>query len=97
MSNITKGSFCLPDADFFWIIPCMPKEWKESIGFPDAELCAELLEKIIKIKYSRSSLNLENSPSGHQQRYDFFSVFADFRTLADNSGKPKSIDLKQKN
>ena len=29
--------------------------------------------------------------------YNFFSAFDDFRTLPDNSGKPKSVDLKQKN
>ena len=56
-----------------------------------------LKKKFIKIKYSRSSLDLENSRCGHQQPYNFFSVFADFRTLADNSGKPKSVDSKQKN
>ena len=90
MSNITKGSFRLQDADFFCIIPCIPKGWKETIGFPDTEIYAELFEKVIKIKYSISSLNSGNSPCGHQQPYDFFSVFVDsahLRTTPENQNR----------
>ena len=75
-----------------------PKGWKESIGFPDAELYAESFENkfIKKVKYSRSSPDPENSWCGHQQAYDFFSVFAYFQTLPDNSGKSKLVNSKQK-
>ena len=52
---------------------------------------------IKKIKYSRSSPDPENSWCGHQQPYNFFSIFADFQKLPDNSGKLKSVDSKQKN
>ena len=54
-------------------------------------------KKFNKIKYSRSSIDPENFRCGHQQPYNFFSVFADFRALADNSEKPKSVVSKQKN
>ena len=54
-------------------------------------------KKIIKIKYCRSSLDTENSRYGHQQPYDLFSAFDNFRALTDNSGKPESVDSKQKN
>ena len=36
------------------------------------------------------------SHCNHQQPYNFFSVFADFRTLADNSGKLKLGSSKKK-
>ena len=52
-----------------------PKRWKESIGFPDAELYAKYIEKknsIKKIKYSRGSPDPENSRCGYQQPYNFF-------------------------
>ena len=74
---------------------------KESIGLPDAELHAKSFEKKInltKIKYSRNSPDLENTRCGHQQPYNFFSVFASFcQTLPGNLGKQKSVDSKQKN
>ena len=60
-------------------------------------LCWIFWKKVIKIKYSRSLLDLESSGSGHPQPYRFFSVFADFRTLVDNSVKPKLVDSTQKN
>ena len=54
-------------------------------------------KKLLKnMKYSRSSLDPENSQCDHKQPYNFFSVFADFRIVPDNSGKPKSDDSKQK-
>ena len=67
------------------------KDGKKSIGV--------LLKKkfIKKIKYSRSSTDNENSRCGHQQPYNFFSVFTDFQTVPDNSGKPKLVDSSQKN
>ena len=57
-----------------------PKEWKESIEFPDAELYARPFEKKIikKINYSRGSPDPENSRCGHQQPYSFFSGFYQF-------------------
>ena len=58
------------------------------IFWPDAE---SFEKKFIKIKYSRNSLDPENSRCGHEQPYNFFFVFADFRTL-----RPKSVDSKQK-
>ena len=75
------------------------KDGKKSITFLDAEFYAESFEKKLlkKIKYSRTSPDTETSRCGHQQPYDFFSVFADFRTLPDNSGKQKLVDLNQKN
>ena len=65
----------------------------------EAELYAESLDKNIikKIKYSRSLPEPENSRCGHQQPYNFFLVFDNFRTLPGNSRKPKSVDSKQKN
>ena len=50
-----------------------------------------------EIKYSRSLPDPENYRCGHKQPYNFFSVFSDFQTLPDNSGKPKSVDSKRKN
>ena len=45
---------------------------------------------------SRSLLDPENYQFGHQQPHNFFLVFVDFRTFPDISGKPKSVDSKQK-
>ena len=63
---------------------------KKSTEFLDAEFYAEYFEKksFKKIKYSRSSPDLEDSQCAH---------FADFQTLPDNSGKPNSVDSKKKN
>ena len=60
-----------------------PKGWEESVAFLDAELYAKSFEKkfIQKIKYFRSSPDPKNSWCGYQQRYNFFSVFADFQKL----------------
>ena len=85
------------------LLGATPKGWKKSIEFPDAELYAksffggEKKKSLKKINYSRSLSDPENSWCGHQQPYNFFSVFTDFQTLPDNSGKPKSVDSKQKN
>ena len=68
--------------DFGPIFKCHTLAWKELIGFPDAELHAKSFEK--KIRFSRSSPDPENSRCGHQQPYNFFSVFADFRTAQEN-------------
>ena len=59
----------------------------------DAELYTEK-DLLKEIKYSRSSPDPENYWCGHQQSYHIFSVFVDFRTLPDSSGKPKSVDSK---
>ena len=85
--------------DFGSISSATPKEWKESIGFPDAELYTESFEKnsLKEIKYSRSSPDLGNSWCIHEHSYNFFLVFVNFRTLSDNSGKSKLVDSKQKN
>ena len=66
--------------------------------FSDAELYTESFEKksLKEIKYSRSSPDPENYWCGHQQSYNFFLVFVNFRTLPDNSRKPKSVHSKQK-
>ena len=49
-------------------------------------------KKLLKdVKYLRSSRDPESYWCGHQQL-----VFADFWTVPDNSGEPKSIDSKQK-
>ena len=69
----------------------------ERIEFPDAEFYAESFDSLKKIKYSRSSPDPENFRYCYQQPYNFFLVFVDFRTLADNSGKQKLVDSKQKN
>ena len=62
--------------------------------FSDAEPYTESFEKksLKEIKYLRSSSDSENYWCGHQHSYNFFLVFVDFRTLPDNSGKPKSVD-----
>ena len=60
-------------------------------------LCWFIWKSIIQIKYSRSSLAPENSRCSHQQPYNLFSVFGDFWTFAEISGKPISVDSKQKN
>ena len=49
------------------------------------------------MKYSRSLLDPENYQCGHQQPYNFFPIFANFQIVPGNSGKPKSVDSKQKN
>ena len=49
------------------------------------------------MKYTRSSPDPENSQSGNQQPYNLSSVFANFRTLPENFGKPKLVDSMQKN
>ena len=78
-----------------------PKNGKnQRIGFTDAELYTECFEKKKIIKRNqvlKNSPDPENYWRGHQQSYNFFLVFVDFRTLPDNSGKPKSFDSKQKN
>ena len=56
-----------------------------------------LKKKFSKItKHSRSSQDPENSLSGDQQPYNFFSVFANFWALLDSSGKSKLVYSKQK-
>ena len=73
-----------------------PKLQKESIEFPDPELYAESFERN-SLNFSRSSPDPENYRCDYQQSYNFFSEFTNFRRLPDKSGKPKSVDLKQKN
>ena len=63
-----------------------PKDEKKSIEFLDVEFYAESLKKKI---CQKPLLDPENCQCGHQQPYNFFSVFGDFRTFSDNSGKPK--------
>ena len=75
-----------------------PKDGKNQLDFQIRNFMLKFFEKkSIKIKYCRSLLGAENSWWDHQQPSIFFSVFADFRTLADNSEKPKLVDSKQKN
>ena len=83
-----------------------PPRWRffSPPAFPETRVffvflawCWIFRKKIIKIKYSRSSLDTENSRYGHQQPYNLFSAFDNFRALTDNSGKRKSVDSKQKN
>ena len=77
----------------------MPPQRLEKINWISkcVTLCWIFWKKVIKIKYSRSLLDHESSGCGHSQPYKFFSVFADFRTLVDNSVKPKLVDSTQKN
>ena len=72
---------------------------KIPFGFLDAEFYAKSLKKksLKKMKYSRSSPDPENSQSGNQQPYNLSFVFANFRTLPENLGKPKLVDSMQKN
>ena len=57
----------------------------ERIEFPDAWLYAEsFATKVIKIKYSGSSLDHGNFRCNHQQPYNFFLLFADFCTTQEN-------------
>ena len=73
-----------------------PNDGKKSLRLPDAEFHVEFFEKksLRKIKYSRSSPDPENFRCGHQQPYNFFSVFANFRTLPNVSEKIKNCSLK---
>ena len=75
------------------------KDGKNSLDFQIQNFMLNLLEKksLKKPKYYRSSPGPENSCSGNKQPYNFFSAFISFRTLPDNSGKPKSVYSKQKN
>ena len=53
---------------------------------------AELLEQeLIKMKYSRILLDPKNSRWCYQRLYNFFSVFLNFGTIADNSGQSKLL------
>ena len=72
-----------------------PNDEKSKLDFQTQNFMLIPLKEIQK-KYSRSSPDPENSRSGHRQPYIFFSVFADFETLPNNSGKPESVDSKQK-
>ena len=49
------------------------------------------------LQEQKSSPDPENFRSSDQQPFNFFSVFAVFRTLPDGSGTPKVIEQKQKN
>ena len=53
----------------------------------------KILEKLLEQKISPDP---ENSRWSHQQPFNFFSVFAVFRTLPDGFGTPKVIEWKQK-
>ena len=72
-----------------------PNDGKKSLRLPDAEFHVEFCEikSLRKIKYSRRSPDPENFRCGHQQPYNFFSVFANFRTLPDVSEKIKNCSL----
>ena len=64
------------------------KRWERAVKFLDSKFYAEFLEKKKKKLCSpRSSSDPENSVCSHQQPFNYFSVFADFRTLPDVSGK----------
>ena len=54
----------------------------------------KILEKLLEQKISPDP---ENSRWSHQQPFNFFSVFAVFRTLPDGFGTAKVIVWKQKN
>ena len=73
------------------------KEWKESIRFQNAELYGGFFErKIIEnIKYSGESPDPDfvGVPISSQ----IISFRCRFWTFADNAGKPKLVDSKQKN
>ena len=75
----------------------------ERIKELDLQMQNFILNVLKKKKIIKRNQVLKNSPDpenywrGHQQSYNFFLVFVDFRTLPDNSGKPKSFDSKQKN
>ena len=63
----------------------------------------QFMLKISKKKFSKnlqeqkSSPDPENFQSSDQQAFNFFPVFAVFRTLPDGSGTPKVFEGKQKN
>ena len=95
MAEIEKTPFLTLDP----FLGAAPKHEKKATGFSDAEFMLNLLKKnsFRKIKYSRSSPDPENSQCDHQQPFNFFSVFADFRRLSDNSWKQKLVYSKEKN
>ena len=45
LSNITWGSVRLPDADFFWIIPCQSKRvfWEKHVSLKAVQICQRIL------------------------------------------------------
>ena len=83
-------TFSAPFLTLDLFLSATPKRWeKKSIKFPNDELYAKKFIK--KIKCSRRSPDSENSRCDHQQPYNFFSIFGDFRTFSDYSGKPKLV------
>ena len=75
-----------------------PKGWKDSTGLPDPELHAQSFEtkkKIIKKNQIFKKLVRPGKLLVWQLAAPYF--LSDFWTLQNNSGKPKSVDSKQKN
>ena len=76
-----------------------PRDGKNQLDFQMYSFMLNLLkiDLLKNMKYSRSLLDPENYKCGHEQPHNFFSAFVDFQTFPDNSGKPKSVNSKQKN
>ena len=77
-----------------------PKRWKNLNKIPLCRILCWIFWKKDSFKKSedfRSSLDLESYRCGHPQTYNFFPVFADFRTLPGHTGKWKWLYLKEKN
>ena len=77
-----------------------PKRWKNLNKIPLCRILCWIFWKKDSFKKSerfRSSLDLESYRCGHPQIYNFFPVFADFRTLPGHTEKWKWLYLKEKN
>ena len=72
----------------------LPKDGENQLEFQMRNFMPNYLTKrIIKIDYSRSSLDLGNSRCGHQQPYNFFLVFVDLAV----TGEKKFDNLERQN
>ena len=69
---------------------------QKKFRFSDAEFYAQSFEKKIIQKYQMLQKLARPWIFPMWLSFNFFSVFPDFRTLPDHSGKPKPVESKQK-
>ena len=101
MSVTVDQFFIFFFVDFALIFRChnQPKDGKNELDSQTQNVMLNLLRKkfISKIKYSRSSPDPDFLGVTISKHVIYFQFFANFQTLVDNSGKPKSVDSKQRN
>ena len=76
-----------------------PKRWKNLNKIPLCRILCWIFWKKDSFKKSedfRSSLDLESYQCGHPQTYNFFPVFADFRTLPGHTGNENGFIWRKK-